>query len=209
MPYCKRCRMRCEVTNIADTPSRLIRQGNCTRCNELIYFFMPVGYTRGGDTRVTSTPAHTGSPSRPRPRARAHFSRPAHKPLNPSILYGVGAVLLLIALGLIVARWMMTRFPATVQSNATCLSITNLSDTDWRNVTLTLNDTYFCNFHNATRPLAIRAHETHTLVYSYFMTAKGEMYNPVVPPAHLRIEANSGTDHAVLGTVAIQRMDGN
>ena len=72
MPYCKRCRMKCDVTNVSTTPSRYIQQGNCSRCQELIYFFTGTADTPAAPTRVAS------------PRVAKPVAAPSERPYSPT-----------------------------------------------------------------------------------------------------------------------------
>ena len=127
--------------------------------------------------------------------------------LNTNVFYGIGAVALFLIIGVITVHWLTTRLPASVKSYPTCLSIANTSDEDWKNVKLTLNENYRCVYHDSAQQFTIRAHETNLLVYSYFLSPDGIIFNPSVPATKLHIEANDGTAHPLLGDIAIQRAD--
>ena len=209
--------MKCEVINISTTPSWYILQGDCSRCHEHIFYFSDAltgtpdtgaEHSRGKSARSNKTPAHARRPARAKAslREQGRIVWPARKTINLRLFSAIASVLLLTALVVFIVWLVSPAVPVTVISSPTVISITNISDTDWQHVSLLLNDTYSYTLQLAAKPLTIRAHETRSLVYSYFTTKDGEMFNPAIPCKRLRIEANGGSNHPLQTTVGIQRI---
>ncbi len=211
MPYCPNCSADCELINIESTPSPHMKQGDCAKCHNKVFFFSDISLEVATPADAPpSAPLMSPTSSKIRPTLQDEDDKALTDPTiltkfmeNPRLylMITVGAIVLLIAIISLMKKITTPDEPlrATAQVESDYISITNNNSFTWSDVKLTLNGTYA--FTKATKSLP--SNGTCYFAFSQFVNWSGHAFTPTNdPPKLITINAKDSKNRS--GEIAIE-----
>jgi hypothetical protein len=188
-----------------------MKQGTCTRCNHIVYFFTDI-------TLEAATPTAAPLPTVRVTTAAATSTRRYGEPpttlplstqpwLTTTRMYLAGGIIAVVLLIVIISFIKSASTPVEplngdANINADYISITNNNNFTWSEVQLTLNDDYTYAVSTASIP----SHGTVHFPISQFTKSAGHAFNPASQtPQHLKIEAKDSNKHSGILEIDFKR----